>query len=379
MSENSHGFDEATQRRARSYFYGNLAVSVCKGVVMLVLALLVLGLRLSVDLQNFVQKYVSEPSLVVASCVLIGFVAFWLVSLPFDYYTGYVWEHKFELSTENLSSWFRDNAMTAILYLLIVFAFVYGAYNFMWLNATYWWLFTWLVSVIFIAFFIYIAPVWIMPLFYKFPRLQDEELLRRLNGLADKAGIKIMGVYEMKAGAKTKKATAAMTGMGITRRMLLSDTFLSSSSIDEIETTMGHEIGHHVHGDIWKSIPLFSVGFLFMLFIANLILHASTGFFGFESFDSSASLPLLALVLGLLYAALTPLVNTISRRREAKCDQYALDLVGKPNAFVSRMIKLCDQNLRYAYPSPIIESLFYNHPSGRKRIERALAYEKTHS
>jgi STE24 endopeptidase len=343
----------------------------------MVLALLVLGLRLSVDLQNFVQRYVSEPSLVVASLVLIGFIAFWLVSLPFDYYKGYIWEHKFELSTENLSGWFRDSVMAGILYLLIVLAFVEGAYNFMWLNGTYWWLFTWLVSVVFIAFFIYVTPVWIMPLFYKFPKLEDEELLTRLTGLADKAGIKIMGVFEMKAGAKTRKATAALAGIGNTRRMLLSDTFLSNSSIDEIETTIGHEIGHHVHGDIWRSIPFFSVAFLIMLFVANLTLHISTGFFGLGSFDSPASISLLALVLGLFYAAFTPLANTISRRWEASCDQYALDLVGKPNAYISKMIKLCDQNLRYAYPNPIIESLFYDHPSGRKRIERAMTYEKS--
>jgi STE24 endopeptidase len=320
---------------------------------------------------------VSEPSLAVASFISIGFVVFWLVSLPFDYLGGYFWEHKFELSTENLSSWFRDNAITAILYFLIVLTFVEGAYNFMWLDATYWWLFTWLVSVVFIAFFIYITPVCIMPLFYKFPKLKDEQLLSQLTKLADKAGIKIIGIYEMKSGAKTRKATAAMAGIGNTRRMLLSDTFLSSSSIDEIETTLGHEIGHHVHGDLWKSIPLFSAAFLFILFAADLTLHASTGFFGLGSFDSIASIPLLALVLGLFYAALTPLANTISRRWEARCDQYALDLVGKPNAYISKMIKLCDQNLRYAYPNPIIESTFYNHPSGKKRIERALTYEKT--
>jgi STE24 endopeptidase len=266
--------------------------------------------------------------------------------------------------------------MTAILHLLIALTFVEGAYNFMWLNATYWWLFTWLVSVVFIALFIYVTPVCVMPLFYKFPELKDEQLLSRLTKLAGKAGIRIMGIYEMKSGAKTRKATVAMAGTGNTRRMLLSDTFLSSSSIDEIETTMGHEIGHRVHGDIWKSIPLFSVAFLFVLFVANLTLHSSTGSFGLGNFDSIASLPLLALVLGLFYAAFTPVANTISRRWEARCDQYALDLVGKPNAYKSKMIKLCDQNLRYAYPNPIIESLFYDHPSEKKRIERALTYEK---
>ena len=96
----------------------------------------------------------------------------------------------------------------------------------------------------------YVSPVLIMPLFFKFPRLKDDELLGRLTRLADKAGIKIIGVFEMKAGAKTKKATAALTGIGNTRRMLLSDTFLSNYSTDEVESVMGHEIGHHIYGHI---------------------------------------------------------------------------------------------------------------------------------
>lgn len=180
----------------------------------------------------------------------------------------------------------------------------------------------------------------------------------------------------MKAGEKTKKATAALTGIGNTRRMLLSDTFLSNYSNDEIESVMGHEIGHHIYGHIWKFSVIFSGVFLLLLFITSQILQATFGFFGLERVDSVASLPLLALVFGLFFGILTPLMNTLSRRNEGQCDQYELDLVEKPDAYISAMVKICDQNLRYAYPSPMIEFLFYDHPSGKKRVERALAYKR---
>jgi STE24 endopeptidase len=262
--------------------------------------------------------------------------------------------------------------------LLVVLVFVYGVYNFMWLNLTYWWVFTWLVSAFFIVVFMYVAPVLIMPLFYKFPRLNDKELLNSLTRLADKAGIKVIGVFEMKAGARTKKATAALTGVGRTRRMLLSDTFLSNFSKAETESVMGHEIGHHVYGHIWKYTMLFAGAFLLLLFIADKIMQACSSFLGMPQVDSAASIPLLALTLGLLYACLIPLVNTISRWAEGQCDQYELDLVEKPDDYISAMTKLCDQNLRYAYPSPLIEFLFYDHPSGKNRIDRALAYKHAH-
>jgi STE24 endopeptidase len=374
----SYSFDRQTQKRAGEYFYDGLKTSLVKGIIMLALALLVLGVRLSVRFESFLRSYVSEPSLVVALYALIGYFIFWLVSLPFDYFRGFSLEHRFELSNETSGSWFRDNVKMSTISLLIVLCFVEGIYNFMWLSPTYWWFFTWLVSVFFIAFFMYVAPIWMMPLFYKFSKLKDAELLDRLTKLADKARIKIIGVFEMKAGAKTKKSIAALTGVGNTRRMLLSDTFLSNSSYDEIECTMGHEIGHHVYGHIWKSTVMFSGAFLFMLFLASQILQAASGFFGLERVDSAASLPLLAFVLGLFYAAFVPLTNTLSRRAEGHCDQYALDLVEKPDAYISKMVKLCDQNLRYAYPHPLIESLFYDHPSGRNRIKRALIYKHDH-
>ena len=354
-------------------------MSLCKGVVLVGLAFLVLELRLSIVSADWIQRYVSEPSLTLALLVLVGYGIFWLVSLPFDYSKGYVLEHKFGLSTERKLGWLGDNVKASLLSLLVALAFAEGAYNFMWLSPAYWWFLTWLVSALFIVFFMYAAPVLIMPLFYKFPKLKDEELLNSLTKLAEKAKIKVLGVFEMKAGAKTRKAIAALTGIGGTRRMLISDTFLSRFSKEETESAMGHEIGHHIYGHIWKFTALFTGAFLVILFITDQILLVDSEFFGIQHIDSVASLPLLALTLGLLYALLTPLANTLSRRAEAQCDQYTLDLTEKPDAYISTMTKLCDENLRYAFPSHFIEFIFYDHPSGEKRIERALNYKRAHN
>jgi STE24 endopeptidase len=373
MSE-SFGFNEETQHKAKNYLYSGLKTSLCKSTVIFVLALLVLGLGLSTALEKSIRSYISEPSLIVLLYTLIGYGIFWLVSLPFDYYKGYVLEHKFELSNETLGVWFRDKVKMTILFAIFIVSFVEGIYNFIWLDPTYWWFFLWVVAVFIIVLVVYVSPVVIMPLFFKFPRLKDEELLDRLTKLADKAGIKIIGVFEMKAEAKTKKATAALTGIGNTRRMLLSDTFLSNYSTDEIESVMGHEIGHHIYGHIWKFALLLSGFFLFDLFITSQIAQPVSTFFNIGHVNSVSSLPLLALVFGLLYVGFTPLMNTLSRLAEGHCDQYELDLVQKPDAYISSMVKLCDQNLRYAYPSSFTEFMFYDHPSGKKRVERALAY-----
>jgi len=373
--EQSYGFIREIQRKAKDYLFSGLRVSLCKWLIILILAFLVLDLELSNTLESLVRSFSSEPSFIVALYTLFGYGIFWFVSLPFDYYRGYVLEHRFELSTENVSGWFRSKIKASVLSLLLILLLVEGIYNFMWLNPTYWWMFLWVATAFAAAFLLYISPVLIMPLFFKFPKLEDKELLNRLTKLANKAGIKIIGVFEMKAEVKTKKAIAALTGIGNTRRMLLSDTFLSNYTNDEIESVMGHEIGHHIFGHIWKSTIMLSAALLLILFISHLTLQNISLFFNVHM-DSVASLPLFALTFGLLFMAFIPVMNTLSRRAEGNCDQYELELVGKPEAYISSMIKLCDQNLRYACPSPLIEFLLYDHPSGKNRVERALAYKR---
>ncbi len=375
MSE-QHGFDTRTQQRAKQYLYSGLTLSLCKGVTILLLAFIVLSLRLHVALEESVKAWVMEKWQIVALYFLIGYSLFWLVTLPFDYLKGYVLEHKFELATENFGKWFKDKLKMLMLYLVFMLLFVEGVYFSMSQSPTYWWLFTWIVSIVFVVIFSYAFPVLIMPMFYKFPKISDEKLLKKLTNLSEKAGVKVVGVYEMKAGEKTKKAIAALTGIANTRRMLLSDTFLANYTSDEIESVMGHELGHHVYHHIGKATLLITFFFLVVLAVTDQLLRATMGFFGVTEMASITSLPLLALFFGLVYTISIPLFNTYSRWQEGQSDQYELDLVDKPNAYISSMTKLCDQNLRYTYPHPLIEFMFYDHPSGKRRIERAVKYRQ---
>ena len=81
------------------------------------------------------------------------------------------------------------------------------------------------------------------------------------------------GVYEWKLSEKSKKANAALTGMGSTRRIILSDTLLEHYSDDEIEAVLAHELGHHVHRHILKSIFM-QVGITFFGFwLVNQVLR----------------------------------------------------------------------------------------------------------
>ena len=375
MSE-QHGFDTKAQQKARQYLYSGLALSLCKGVTILLLAFVVLSLRLHVALEESVKAWVVEKWQSIALYFLIDYALFWLVTLPFDYLKEYILEHRFELATENFGKWFKDKVKMLILYIAFMLLFVEGVYFSMSQSPAHWWLFTWIISAVFVVLFSYAFPVLIMPMFYKFPKISDETLLKKLTSLSEKAGVRVVGVYEMKAGEKTKKAFAALAGIANTRRMLLSDTFLANYTSDEIESVMGHELGHHVYHHIGKATLLTMFFFLVVLIVTDKILRVTMSFFGVNEMASIASLPLLALVFGLIYTVSIPIFNTYSRWQEGQSDQYELDLVDKPDAYISSMTKLCDQNLRYAYPHPLTEFMFYDHPSGKKRVERAIKHKQ---
>jgi STE24 endopeptidase len=371
-----YGFNKSLQEKARKYRNAKLLVSMTKYAFLFVAGFSALKLGVSSSLKEFAFSYSSDVWLATTLYFSIGFLCFWAFSIPFDYYKGYVIEHEFDLSTQTFRSWIADNLKGLILGMLLLLTMVQGIYYTLRTIPNYWWVVVWIFTSIGILIIIYVAPVLIMPLFFKYPPLKDRQLIETLTNLAEKAGIKVVGVFEMKAGVKTRKAIGALAGVGNTRRILLSDTLLANYTSDEIEGVIGHELGHHVFHHIGKMTIVASITMLIAFYVTDLVLKAGVEHFGFNGIDDIASLPLLAITFGLLFLAALPILNTFSRYCEGQADQYELEIVKKPEAFISCMVKLCDQNLRYADPHPLIEFAFYDHPSGRNRIQRALNYKR---
>jgi STE24 endopeptidase len=223
-----------------------------------------------------------------------------------------------------------------------------------------------------------LAPVVLFPIFYKFAPLENEELKARLVRLSEKAGTKVRGVYQWKLSEKSKKANAALTGLGRTRRIILADTLLEGYSPDEIEAVLAHELGHHVHQHILKSIVV-QAGTTFLGFwAANWVLHyAVDRWHMFETLSDFANLPLLALVSTVLSLLLMPALNAYSRFNERQADRYAFQSISSVKPFITSMNKLADQNLAERVPSRFVEWFFHSHPAISKRVRAAEAWPGT--
>src|SRR5262249_46855110 len=163
-------------------------------------------------------------------------------------------EHRFNLSNQKFGSWIKDQFKGWILGLLLGTLLAEIVYGLMRTSPEHWWIYAWLIFIGLFIFFAQIAPVVLFPLFYKFSPLQNEELKERLVRLGERAGTRVRGVYEWKVSEKSKKANAALNGLGATRRIIVADTLLENYSNDEIEAVLAHELGHHVHGHTLKII-----------------------------------------------------------------------------------------------------------------------------
>lgn len=293
------------------------------------------------------------------------------LQLPLAFYLGVTLERRYGLSTQTAARWWWDHAKATMLSLVFGAAGALLVLSLIRWSGALWWLFAAAAFAAILVGLAQIAPLVLLPLFYEFKPLEREALAQRLVALAERAGTRVAGVFEWRLSDRTRKANAAFTGLGRTRRILLSDTLLREYSDDEMEVILAHELAHQVHRDIWSAIALETALITLGFYVADRMLTAFQVSFGLAGKSDVAALPLLLLALGVVSLALIPVANAFSRAHERRADRYALEVTHNVAAFVSAMRRLASQNLAEERPSRMVELLFYTHPPTVARIEAA--------
>jgi STE24 endopeptidase len=335
------------------------------------LAVTPFGLAMRTLAQSIVRSTHPDSATTLLVYVVLLTLANEVVALPLAYYAGFLVERRYGLSNEGIRAWAADEAKGFALGLLLGSAAASIVYFFIRVAPDTWWLSAGLVFALLIVGLANLAPVLLLPLFYTVKPLERESLRARLLALAERAGARVVGAYEWGLGEKTKKANAALAGLGRTRRILVSDTMLAEYSDEEIEVVLAHEMAHHVHGDIWKGLLLDAALILAGFFAASHALAWAVGPFHLAGPADAAGLPVLMLSAGAIALVMVPAAHALSRAYERSADRFALNLTKNPGAFVTAMKRLAAQNLAEERPSKVIEWLFYSHPPIRERIAAA--------
>ncbi len=291
----------------------------------------------------------------------------------FDIYS-FLLERRYGLSNQKVKSWLWDETKGFLVGFVMAVLAAEFVYSMMRIFPQKWWLVSWAAFVAVFVVIVQLAPVILMPIFFKFKPLENESLKERLVKLSERAGTHVRGVYEWKLSEKSNKANAALTGLGKTRRIILADTLLENYTEDEIEAVLAHELGHHVHGHIAKSILAQAVITFAGFYVAARVLHWYCLAHDMRPYQF-ADLPVLALVSAAISFLLMPALNGWSRHNERQADQYAFKSIRSVKPFIESMNKLADQNLAERTPSRFVEFFFHSHPAISKRIAAAKAWK----
>jgi STE24 endopeptidase len=327
--------------------------------------------HLSIRLREFAEMLSASPWISIAIYVVAVGAIFKVFDLLLSFYSGYILEHRFGLSRQSIGEWIKDHLKGIAVGAPLGIAGVEIIYGFLRSSPEKWWIYTSLVFVTFVVVMTNLAPVLLLPLFFKFRPVENQDLQSRVDRLARKTGTAVCGIFEWALGEKTRKANAAVVGWGNTRRIIVSDTLLEKFSGEEIEVIMAHELCHHVKNHIWQGLALQS-GLTFAgFYVAYRLMPPLSLFWRFRSAADVANFPVFVLVISVVSLLILPLVNFFSRRLETQADLYALDITGDALAFVSSMEKLAEINLANKSPNRIIEFVFYSHPCVEDRIQLA--------
>ena len=337
---------EATPPDVKRYQRQKLQASIV-GTVLGFLWLALMGLLVGPALGEQYTAWFGDNQWLrlLASAVVLG-ITMELLTLPLEFYTGFILEHRYHLSTQTLRSWLWKRFKGYLLGGVLGLALLYGLYTALWLAGAWWWLWAtagWLLVTLVLG---RLLPVLILPLFYTVTRLDDATLLDRLRRLTAGTDLAVEGVYELKLSDETRKANAALAGLGKTRRVLLGDTLLHEFTPEEIEVVFAHEVGHHVHHHLPKTIVIGVALALVGFALVDVVLRHAAPALGYSGLDDPAALPLLALVLGVFGLLLSPMQNALSRFFETQCDRYALLRTANPTAYRSA----CNSSITLGMP-----------------------------
>lgn len=302
--------------------------------------------------------------------LLIGIVQ--LVSLPLEFYSGYLLEHEYGLSNQSLGAWGWDllkGLAVAIVLMTILAAIVYAIIR---RNPRAWWAWLGVVSAPLVVILIVLGPIVLTPIFYETKPMDDSPLRTQILDLAAQSGIPDSRVFVMDASKDTKKLNAYVTGLGKTKRIVLYDNLIATMNPSEVLFVVGHEMGHYLLHHVWILVAV-SVGFIFITgFLAHLVMSRLIdryrARFGFDRLSSFASMPLIALSFSVIGFVFSPMQNGITRYFEHEADVYGLQKTGNTEAAVGAFEKLAAANLSNPNPSALIKFWLYDHPPLSERV-----------
>jgi len=311
--------------------------------------------------------------------LLICWSALWLLcavaQLPASFYRFFL-DRKFHVAKSGVRSWLRDFLKSSALGFVFGAAIVGTAFASNNFFPSYGWLLAGILSS-FLFMAVNRSLPWILSFFYPVLPLANKSLQERLTQLASKAHLRVGTIYEWRISETTRRANALVTGVGSARRILLTDTLISSLTEDEVDAIVAHELGHCALHHVRARLLLQSLIFVFIFYVIGLAVRYQLVMFA----DGNGTWNDLTLVPGFFFYWIcayiygSVLLATLSRKQERAADLFSWTLMGRSGPFITAMRKLTELNL---FVFDRRSEWRFTHPATSDRIAAAEQFAKAH-
>jgi STE24 endopeptidase len=369
-------------QRARSdaYFEGGYWLLLWDFLSAAFVLWLMLHFRWSAKMRNLAERITRFRPLQTVLYWVQFILVFSVLTFPLGIYEGYFREHKYGLLNQNFGEWMRDQLVGLAVGVVLGAILMVPLFGLVRRLGKAWWVWGAVLMIVFFAFVSLIAPVYIAPLFNKYKSLENVRVKDSILRMARANGIPANDVYEFDASRQSNRVSANVSGFANTMRISLNDNLLKRCTLPEIETTMGHEMGHYVLNHEYKGLVisgvLILIGFAFVNWGINFALARWGAAWEVRGITDLAVLPLGAVLLFFYLFITTPINNSITRTMEFEADMYGLNAAQQPDGEANVDMMLGEY--RKLDPGPIEEFVFYDHPSGRTRITAAMRWKAEH-
>lgn len=310
--------------------------------------------------------------------MVVSMVVSTVLGQPFSLYNTFVLEERFGFNKTTLWTYVMDAVKSFALSIIIglpMFSVIMYLLQVMGTSA---WLYCWGTISAFTLLMQFLAPVVILPLFYKMTLLQDGELKSCLAEYADKQNFKFSGVYVIDGSTRSSHSNAFFTGFGKSKRICIYDTLVEKSTTPEILAILGHEIGHYQRNHIMWTTAATMLQTGFMLFFMQQTLDLDVVYTAFKIQTPSVYMGLI--LFSGLYAPVSFVtgiaMKMYSRRNEFEADEYSVETVGNSEALVSGLKSLSKNSQSNLTPHPLYVFVNYSHPPMIERINHIREYAK---
>lgn len=295
----------------------------------------------------------------------------WILTLPFELYSTFKLNKKYEFSNITPALFIKDTIKTGVLF-LVFGSLVIAGISFIINNFPSWWIFGFVFIFAVIILINMLYPVIRDKMFDKFEKLKDKELEEKIEKLLDEVGFKSSGVFSVDASKRDNRLNAYFGGLGSTKRVVLFDTLVEKLTHNELLAVLGHELGHFKNGDILKNIGI--MGFVMFVFFAIFGNLSDELFLRLNLQNEPYAIITVFLIFSpILSFFLMPLISLISRHNEYAADSFGSNLATKED-LVTALLKLANENKSFPLSHPLYIFFYYSHPPLIERFKE-LGYD----